>query len=214
MNIIGKTMVGSHIWKMNNEDSDEDYFEIYLDTTENLFRGTPHNKSKFTQVDGVDTHSHELGHVIEQLLKGNINFVIGVTSPITVISNEHFEELKKITYRNISKNIYHSIHGMARHNYKRFIASGEDTNWQRYSKILRGIEFGIRVLKFRKVEYKPPKKVYKTYNHKNEELYHNLIADLEIAFEESTIPEKPNEDEFRDFLCDIRKLDWWENLKV
>ena len=200
-------MIGSHIWNMNTSQSDEDYFEIYMESTEDIFRGTAEYKSKFIQENGVDTHQHELGHVVNQLLKGNINFIIGITSPIIIKTNEHFEELRNLTFRNLSKNVYHSIRGMSEGNYKKYILEGKDDSTRKCNQILRTLEFGINILKYRQIEYLP----YRRGTPKKIEV---KIKKLEEVYENSTIPEKPNEDEFRDFLSKMRKWNWWDNLKV
>lgn len=207
MKIIGKTMIGSHIWKMNNKDSDEDYFEIYMESTEDIFKGTAKYKSKFNQNDGIDTHQHELGHVINQLLKGNINFIIGITSPILVETNEHFDELRNLTFRNLSKNVYYSIRGMSEGNYKKYVLAEKDTSTRKCNQILRTIEFGIKILKYRQIEYLP-------FKRGTPKLIEKKIKELEDAYTNSTIPEKPDEDELRNYLSKMRKIDWWNNLKV
>jgi len=211
MKTLGRTMIGSHIWNMNHENSDEDYFEIYLDSTKNLFRGTPKNKSTFT-TKPVDLHKHELGKVVEQLLKGNINFLIGVTSPIVIESTKTFEELKKITYRNISKKTYHSIRGMAISNYKKYVGESnldDVTNVEvpehKCNQIIRAIQFGITLLKYRKLEYKP-------FKGGTPALIQSKIKELDEVYEKSTIPDEPNEEEFRDFLERTRKADWWNQV--
>jgi len=212
MKVIGKTMIGSHIWGMNHENSDEDYFEIYLDSTENLFRGTPQNDSVFTQKDGVDTHSHELGKVINQLLKGNINFLIGVTSPIVVETTKTFDELKKITLHNLSKQTYYSVKGMALGNYKKYVGeldlkdtTGINITEHKCNQIIRGIQFGITLLKYRTLEYKP-------FTGGTAEMIKQKMDELDKAFSESTIPEVPDEEEFRVFLRNTRKSDWWNQV--
>jgi len=205
--ILGKTMIGSHIWKMNTPKSDEDYFKVYMDTTEDVFRGTAKYKSYFTQDNGVDVHSHEIKKVIEQILKGNINFIIGITSSIIIETTKHFDELRHLTFRNLSKNTYHSIHGMSKHNYQKYIIEKEDTSERKCNQILRALEFGITLLKYRKIEYKP-------FTDGTPELILKKMDELDKAYEKSTIPEKPNEDELRDYLCKMRKWNWWDNLEV
>lgn len=202
LNIIGETMIGSHIWEMNHVNSDEDYFSIYLDDTRNFLRGTPQTQSYFTQYNYVDTHYHELGKVVEQLLKGNINFLIGVTSPIVMKMSFEFERLIDITMGNLSKKTYHSIHGMGLHNYKRYIETDEDTSEHRCNKILRTIVFGIKLLDYGRIEYKK-------FEGGTPELIESKLKELDRAFENSTILEEPNEKTFRDYLEDVR----YENLR-
>jgi len=205
MRLLAKTIVGSDIWKMNTKDSDKDYFEIYLDSTRNIFRGTPEKLKKFSNTPEADTHRHELQKVIEQLLNGNINFLIAVTSPIVIESTKVFEELREITFRNISKNSFDSIRGMAKHNYIRYILNNDDTSEKRCNKILRQLQFGITLLKYRKLEYKP-------FTDGTPDLIKKKFIELQWEYTQSTIPEKPDEEEFRAFLCRVRRSDWWNQV--
>ena len=113
------TEIGSTIWQMRHPKSDTDLFRVYVASTEEILKGTPNTKSKFTQEDNTDIALHEIGKVVEQLLKGNFNFLVGVMSPLTVSVirqplKRFYLKLEDIVKENVSKNWYHSIHGLAR----------------------------------------------------------------------------------------------------
>ena len=101
-NILFETVVGSHAWNMNKPTSDIDIFQIYQVPTKDILSGILRQNSHFTKGEDKDESRHEIGVVIEQLLKGNFNFVVGICSPIV---NEdkygYLKELREITIRNV-----------------------------------------------------------------------------------------------------------------
>lgn len=196
------TKIGSHIWQMNTEYSDTDLFRVYVASTEEILKGTANTKSKFTQRDNTDIALHEIGKVVEQLLKGNLNFLVGVMSPLTVSVAEpplhgFYLKLRYIVKENISKNCYHSIHEFAVHNYKKYIESGKDDSERRCNKILRVLEFGKTLLDTGKFEFKP----FKEGVPDDIEAW---IEMLDTAYKYSLLPEKPDETFYRDWLYNIR----------
>jgi len=77
-----RTEVGSHMWRMNRPNSDDDYFEVYLGSTRHILLGGSFRLTQGRDELGrLDWSCHELGVMVEQLIKGNINFIIGVNSP-------------------------------------------------------------------------------------------------------------------------------------
>lgn len=65
------TEIGSTIWQMRHPKSDTDLFRVYVASTEEILKGTANTRSKFTQKDNTDIALHEIGKVVDQLLKGN-----------------------------------------------------------------------------------------------------------------------------------------------
>lgn len=211
------TTIGSHLWSMNDENSDLDLFRVYVASTRDIIKGTANLKSIFTQKDNVDIHIHEVGKVINQLIKGNVNFLIGTMSPIVNscytyredIESEVFpyttktllENLQNIIQKNLSKNCYHSIHGLAVHNYKKYIESNLDNTERRRAKIIRVLYFGIVLLQTGNFEFLP-----KT-GKGGAKVITDLIYAIDEAYRVSTLPEKPNAEPFRDWLYDIRIRD-------
>jgi hypothetical protein len=88
---LSVTNVGSHMWKMNHENSDTDLFQIYVADTKQILRGEfdfIHSSSETnngkTGKYKVEIVRHEIGKVISELLDGNVNFLWGVMSPIII----------------------------------------------------------------------------------------------------------------------------------
>ena len=193
------TVFGSDIWGMRHSKSDMDLFRVYVVSTEDILKGVANTRSKFIQKDNIDIALHEIGKVIDQLLKDNMNFIIGVMSPIIVevYNPVLFYELRSIVRRNISKNCYHSIHGMAVHNYRKYVESGLDKSETRCNKILRVLRFGQRLLRENQIVFEP-------VAGGTPEIVEEELKILEIAYKNSKLPEKPNEEEFREWLYNLR----------
>ena len=182
--------------------SDTDIFEAYVASTEDILRGTANTKSKFKQKDGVDTAQHEIGRIVSQLLKGNFNFIVGVMSPIVEKKSMELYQLSCIVEKTISKNCYGSIHGMAQHNFKKYIVSGKDTSERRCNKILRGLNFGMRILDGRGIKFE------KVENGSEEDIVEAILM-LDESFNNSKLSDKPDEEPFRDWLYQVRINVWY-----
>lgn len=200
MNIIAETNVGSHVWQMNHKDSDIDTFRIYVEEIQNILNGTATQKSYF--INGVDDIAiHEIEVVVNQILKGNINFIVGVCSPIVDKTTKEFEILKNLTTNHLAKNCYHSIHGMAIHNFKKYEIEMTE---KRLNQIIRALFFGINILRHNKIVFQPV--IDGTIKK-----YHETMDILKECYEKSTLPEKPEEKPFRDFLLQLRLKQLYRN---
>lgn len=201
-NILWETNVGSHMWGMEHEKSDIDIFQVYAENTLDILKGVAKSKSYHNQEGIMDYAVHEIGHVINHRLKGNVNFMWGIHSPITIKCPRGFLlTLQKISNENLSKNTYHSIRGLALKNMKKYILTKETPPPIRAKNariILRTINFGIGLL-MGKIRFYPV-----TANVSPDEI--ELAIDvLERAYEESNLPETPDEEPFRDYLVWIRR---------
>jgi len=197
VNILFVTKVGSHVWRMDTEKSDTDLFQVYVTPTKDILRGKANTKSKFIHGHDADLAVHEVGTVIEQLLKGNLNFIIGVMSPLIVETSKEHQELREIVSRNLAKNCYHSIRGMAIHNYKKYIETGRDVSENRCNKIIRVLRFGTTLLEDGEIVFEPS-----STGTPNAIL--GWLNALDGAYNSSSLPEKPNEEEYREWLLKVR----------
>lgn len=209
-NIILETKIGSHIWSMNRDDSDIDLFKVFVVPTEDILKNIANTRSKFIQENNTDISLHEISVVVEQILKGNVNFLIGVMSPIIIETSEWHTKLKQIVVENISKNCYHSIHGLAIHNYKKYIEPGKDDSEKRCNKILRVLQFGKEILDTRPLVINGRmvfnvKFEFKSVSNGTPDDILAWIDMLNDAYKYSQLPEKSNEEPFRQFLLEIRK---------
>jgi len=198
--ILITTVTGSHMWGMNRPDSDIDLFTVFQVPSKTILVGDSYEKSKFIQKNGKDIHMHEVGKVIEMLIKNNVNFVWGVTSPLFVEGDERiYKELGEIARSLLSKQIYKPVQGLAIHNYKKYIESKKDVSEKRCNTITRSIIFGITALNG-EIKYTPTKGA-------NPDAINVLLSELDAAYENSKLPERPDGDAVRkakEWLFDLR----------
>jgi len=126
------------------------------------------------------------------------NHLSGVMSPIIVKDWPCLGELRRLAALNYSKRAYHSIKGLAEHNYEKYIVNERDDSVKRCNTIARTILMGCKLLREGIIEYisitgTSPKDIPK------------FIDELDLALKESTLPDAPqHENEIRDFLIDVR----------
>ena len=222
------TTVGSHMWGMNHPGSDMDLFEVYIQDTELILAG--HRKLGGIEVkyDNVDLVRHEIGHVVSQLQKGNVNFLWGVMSPIveypiptkdrwSILCKELHKDLIKLITDNLSKNYLHSVTGLVRANLSKYYGisvSREDnsfrqtggckidpTSYKYHKKIrlmFRTLMQGYLLLKC-KIEFPNVEEYEPTL-----ELLETLYKDTIMAYNWSELPEKPDQAPFDDYLVRTR----------
>lgn len=183
---------------MNHRYSDIDSFQIYIVPTRLILDGSAKTKSKCTTSPDKDTASHEVGHVVNELLTGNINFVIGVLSNKVTKTTPDFNELRKITRKNLSKATTKSILGMAVSNYQKYIITEKDDSLKKRRSIMRTLKFGQNLLLNAEIKFLP-------YNGPatNNDILDN-ISILQGCEDVSRLPETPNKKEFRDWLYKTR----------
>lgn len=202
MRTLFVTCVGSHMWRMNNEESDVDLAVIYIAPTRAILRGehiatTTGQQMNSRQGIVYDTLGWEVGHLINQLLKGNVNAIWYATSPIIIQPSPYQEELRLLVESNLCKNTYCSVAGMAesqiQEEQKMKGAGGKG-----YRTALRTMNFGIELLTRGKLCYEP---VY--YTPELEEVLDKKQQLLE-AYEASSLPDMPDKEPFREFLYRLR----------
>ena len=196
---------GSHMWEMDTAESDIDLVIIYIAPTRSLLRGErilPTVRQRMTAHRGeiYDTLGWEIGHLINQLIRGNVNAIWYATSPLVIMPSAVQEELSTIVRANLSRATYHSIRGMAESQIK---SEGKPANDPRiagkgYRTALRTIEFGIRLLSEGRICFSPAN------GEPDAEKVWEGMRRLEEAYESSPLPDRPDEDVFRDFLLRLR----------
>lgn len=201
MKYLFKTIVGSTLWKMNSPNSDVDYFGCYKGNTDAILIGkTSAIKSYFvTKPNGenYDESIYEIGTILHELLKGNINFLIGVFGN-PVINGKELQFLKTYMEEHPTKNFFKSINGMALSNYRKYVLSGKDMSQKRLNLIAKYLTLGITYLNTGKIEFKQ-------INIKKFIEISYLLDDLLISYNNSKLPEKNDESELEKFLLKIRK---------
>ena len=200
--------VGSHMWGMNSRESDIDLVMIYIAPTRSLLRGEkvfPAVRQQITARGGeiYDTLGWEIGHLINQLVKGNVNAIWYATSPLLVKPSIIQEELSALVRANLCRETYHSIKGMAESQIKSEEMPAKKTRiaGKGYRTALRTIDFGIKLLSEGRICFAP---VLRTPG--AEEVMEKLQR-LDEVYASSFLPDRPDEDAFREFLLRLRMVD-------
>lgn len=196
--------VGSHMWGMNRPESDIDLVVIYAASTRSILRGqkipaTIRQEIALCRTEVYDTLGWEVGHLIDQLIRGNVNAIWYVKSPLVVKPSSYQEELAALVAANLSRSSHHSIRGMAESQIKsEEEARRPEMAGKGYRTALRTINFGINLLASGRICFDP---VLHTPG-KDEVM--EALARLDEAYEKSSLPDRPDEDAFRDFLFRLR----------
>jgi len=200
MKTLWSTVVGSHMWKMNHPGSDLDIFTCHIVPTKAILMGANVSHSIETKANDIDMTSHEIGKVVYMIAQGNVNYIWGLTSPEIIKEDDTpwRQKLADIFRRNMSKNCFHSIHGLAIHNYKDYVDKPKIIDQKRLRIIYRTIDFGLKILNSHKIIYEPididitPK------------MLTMMIVDLEDAYDKSDLPDRPDGRDYDRFLYEIR----------
>jgi len=194
-----KTCVGSHVWNMNRPDSDMDIFKCYITPSSDFLIGRTHKKSHFNQIGNTDTTSTEIGVVVEQLLKNNVNYFINIMSPIVINNSKELQELKVLTQKNLSKRCFSSIYGLAYSNYKKYILSDKQNTEKKRKVIARTILFGQHLLFYHEFNFD-----FDLWDINTNEIERMLYAS-KCIYENSTLPETPqHKEEMYSWLLKLR----------
>ena len=197
--------VGSHMWGMNNEQSDIDLVMIYIAPTRAILRGENFPFTVRQQIapkngEIYDTLGWEIGHLIDQLIKGNINAIWYATSPLVIKPSRVQEELSDLVRANLSRLTYHSIKGMAESQIK-----SDETPEKKpkipgkgYRTALRTINFGIKLLSEARICFAPV-----LHAPSSEEVMERM-EQLDEAYLKSPLPDRPDEEAFRELLLKLR----------
>ena len=204
MQTLFETIIGSHIWKMDHEGSDLDMFRCYISDTRDILLGKV-PKNIFEQPTSiVDLQISEIGTVISQLIRNNLNYLIAIHSPIVMFDNGGvLAKLRELSLKGLSKEAYNSTFGMCMQNYKKYIETGKDISEKRCNTIARTAKFGCNLLANRTI-------AFEGISGSTPEKLRTAIEELTFAKENSTLPDKcPIEikEEFEELLVELRISD-------
>jgi len=207
---------GSSMWGMFKSGiSDHDYSTCRVVPTKNILAGyrIPETwaQTHFLK-DGVDCDCSyvEIGQLINQLLRGNINYLWHVTSSIVIEDNTSnyglLRKLRQIVLNNPSKKYYYAIKGMAGSQKLDETKRPRLAGGKGYRTAARTALFGVDLLTKWEFNFKPCETIV---NLDVSELDVNKCLDaLDQAFEDSPFPLEIDEKPFRDYLYKIRKMEW------
>jgi len=201
MKTLFVSCVGSHMWGMQNEESDIDLVMIYIVPTRSILRGervlhTVRQEIAARKGEIYDTLGWEIGHLINQLIKGNINAIWYVNSPLVIKPSIVQEELSALVQANLCKETYHSIKGMAESQIKS--EEKPKITGKGYRTALRTINFGIKLLTEGRICFAP------VSGTPGAEEVTKAMRQLDEAYKASRLPDRPDEDAFREFLLRLR----------
>lgn len=205
--ILFTTIVGSQLFKMNHPGSDIDYFSVYIVPTRDILRGINRGGgSHCGKEKGNDKASHEIGMVIEKLIKGDINCLMGILSPLVQYDYKGtLIELSTLVEQHCKTKVCaDSIRGLAIHNYKKYIV-GSDTSKEyditkKCGLIVRSLLFGINIFRGAGFRFEP------VFNQTPDDVK-IMLKTFDIALLDSYIPDTTPEEPFRDFLEKLRLED-------
>jgi len=155
--ILSITEVGSRMWNMESISSDHDLFVTFIYPTANILRGLNVPKSMLQlKIEDLDIQRMEIGHLIGLLIKGNINTVWGVTSPLLYYTSDLFDNLREYVLTHPTRDLVHSAEGMAKSQWMDSIKR-KDTRDSLKSKLtaMRTLEFAITYLATGSCEFNP-----------------------------------------------------------
>ncbi len=193
------------MWGMEDLSSDHDLFCCYATpSSEYLRTGNfhPTRAAKTHQIidwQEYDFQYMEIGHLVNLLVKGNINAIWAVCSPIVHEDNSYLHNLIEIVKNNLSRASYASINGMAHSQLNDVIkrAAVKDPLKSKAT-ACRTLVFGSNMLEGNGLKFEPatgeftPKRIGEEFRR------------LEEAKENSSLLEEVNDKEFRDFLFGLR----------
>jgi hypothetical protein len=204
MRTLFRSIVGSRLFHDEKPTSDYDICDIFQVPTKVILEGRWWPQTKPQQKYLEDGKQYEatyweIGHLIQQLIKGNQNAIWMATSDLELIHWEHREKLDKIVRENLSKASFKSIAGMATSQYedsfKRNLGEkGIRSAW-------RTANFGAILLREGRLQY------LKTPDWIDECEYFKMMDELDGAVVESQLPPMPDPEPFYKFLYKIRRED-------
>jgi len=198
--------------------SDRDRIVVYQETTKNILAGWHYDATKpqkpHARIENgaeVDEQYMEIGHLINLLVRGNINAIWAVISPVIIIDSPILAELRALAYEEMSKVSTASIRGMAK-------AQALDNEKRRRLTVNnKGLRTAIRTLRFGITMMEEHKFAFEPVPYLDADRAKRVYVDTMERFEESsglmpgprttTLPERPDEKKFRDFLLRLRVED-------
>lgn len=199
------TEVGSRMWGMATPESDYDHVVVYQVPTRRILEGhrIPETRStrQFVDEQGreMDIAYKEVGHLVAQLIKGNVNNLWTVTSPVVVEPSPVLDALSSLARKTVSRASYHSIMGMAQSQYADAVKRAAVRSPQKnLATAYRTVRFGITLFETGRIEYRPVLWVVE------EREVQTAFTDLVAARDASNLPDTPDEEPFRALLMTLR----------
>jgi hypothetical protein len=218
--VLWQTEVGFRMWSMDHPGPDTDIFEVYMESPRLILRGEAEMGSSSTHrsdTQNTDIATHEISHVVDQIVKGNVNFLFGVMSPL-VISAEAAPDFPLRTFREIvaahpSRNVYNSTNGLAVGNRNKYLVNLTDTEFleppiqKRAATIIRTCHYGATLLTHGRHAFLPVTRGSIVMADVDQ-----AIEELNLAHANSTMPDHPPTEPFRNWLGKYRLAELYREI--
>lgn len=217
--IIYRCIVGSKAFGLDDEGSDTDYRGIYLPPAElhwSLY-GVPE------QLENKDKEEcfWELQKFLILALKANPNILECLNTPLIEYANAIAEELLSIKQIFFSKLIYQTYNGYVMSQFKKLeqdLRACGEVRWKHAMHLIRLLLQGIEILKAGELNVKVYKERENLLSIKRGEMsWEDLNAwrlllhkDFEKAFNETSLPERPDYERANTFLLKARRSGIYE----
>jgi predicted nucleotidyltransferase len=210
-------LVGSHAFGTNHAGSDYDYFSCYVADTRDVLAGRVSvggcHVSEGVSADGkkVDRQNHELSRWIDGAMEENLNYMIGLFSPLPIEDPYGFlAKLRSLVSKDRTTAIVPSTLGVGRSNLRKFeshVEAGDE------ARALKNLRTSIRALWFarRFIQGVPDVKLFDNMMSVRDipttELLPNLKLTMELLEEDadrSSLPSHPDAKPFHELQLRIR----------
>ena len=205
MQTLFTTCVGSHMWSMDTDQSDIDLFHPYMVPARAVLEGRRYPETlpqKITLRDGreYDEVWWEIGHLIDQLIKGNANAIWFTMSPLVVSDSQELQSLRVLVQNNLSRATYCSLRGIAESHLSDACKRSSCAS-KGLKTAMRTILFGLEMLNNRRLRFSPALQEFDAGD------VQRAMLQLDKAYAESCLPDHPDEEPFRDYLYHLRISD-------
>ena len=196
--------------------SDHDYVTVRQNHTKAILSGM-YNQKTWPQEKSVTRYSTstqkydevtdksfmEIEHLVNLLLKGNVNALWAVMSPIIKKDHPYLQELRQIVLSQPNKLPYHSIHGMSIAQQADAVKRPDMASGNKgLSVAARTIQFGQRLLTNWTFNFEVTDSTLNFLETPDHVDYYR--RGLDYAHKHSNLPERPDPEPFRNFLFRIR----------
>ncbi|MCP4159422.1 MAG: hypothetical protein GY760_05080 [Deltaproteobacteria bacterium] len=205
--ILWRSVWGSHLWGMENKDSDKDCCVVYQADTRTILLGAFDNNLMQIHHHGTrskscefDDHYYELGRAVQLILKGSLTVLYGVMSPIVVDQHSTaLEELQELIIKQPSTVFYKVLMRDVRDSEKAMDRSENHDFYLKHLRIAcRNLRFGITLFSKNRYEFLP------SYAEDPQELF-DLKMTLVEVYEKSELPDRFDSKPFEDYILSWRK---------
>jgi len=193
------------MWSMDTEQSDIDLFHAYMVPSRVLLEGRRYPETLPQKIGLKDGREYdevwwEIGHLADQLIKGNANAIWFTMSPLVISEGPEFQHLRDLVQNNLSRATYCSLRGIAESHlsdaYRRPSCAEKGLKTA-----MRTITFGLEMLNNGRLAFLPAcqEVTFKEVQ--------RAMLQLDEAYMESRLPDRPDEEPFRNYLYHLRMQD-------